>query len=98
MLNWDQLNEHKLTVYATKWCPDCRRLQLKLKKHDIDYLLVDIDENPLAAKRLKYKTGHKTIPYIEVNNQRMIPGWHENEIDRFNDERFLRQMENAVTN
>jgi glutaredoxin len=39
-------------MYATAWCPDCRRAREFLRAHQLPFEEIDIEEHPEAAEFL----------------------------------------------
>ncbi len=55
----------KIIVYATAWCPDCRRAKKFLDEHKIAYEYVDIDRNREASATVKQlNNGNRSVPTI----------------------------------
>ena len=55
----------KIIVYATTWCPDCRRAKKFLDDHGITYEYVDIDKNREASAYVKQlNNGMRSVPTI----------------------------------
>lgn len=55
----------KIIVYATSWCPDCRRAKKFLDDHGITYEYVDIDKNREASATVKQlNNGNRSVPTI----------------------------------
>ena len=42
---------HGLVVYCRSWCPDCRRAKSWLESHNIPYVEIDVDDDPIARER-----------------------------------------------
>lgn len=57
--------EQSITVYATEWCPDCRRAKSFLDTHNLPYQWVNIDHDK-AAEQFVIKTnqGMRSVPTI----------------------------------
>ncbi len=54
-----------LTVYTTSWCPFSHRLVTDLDRAGIDYLDIDVDENPDAAVLVQQlNNGNRTVPTV----------------------------------
>lgn len=51
----------RVTMYCTKWCPDCRKARAWLQEHNIGYVEVDVSAAPEAAEKVKGWTGGKLI-------------------------------------
>jgi mycoredoxin len=60
----------RIRVYATKWCGDCRRARLFLKKKQIAYEELDINADPEAAKFvMKANAGKRKVPTFDVGGR-----------------------------
>ena len=59
------MSEQSVIVYATDWCPDCRRAKRFLDRHNIPYQWVNIDHDK-EAEQLVIKTnqGMRSVPTI----------------------------------
>lgn len=66
-----------LQVYSAAWCPDCRRLEAWLAENGVAHVKVDIESVPGAAERLEAETGKRAIPFILVDGQRWVRGYHK---------------------
>jgi mycoredoxin len=54
-----------LTMYSTPWCGYCRRLARQFDHEDIAYQVVDIEQDPTAAKFVTaVNNGNRTVPTI----------------------------------
>jgi mycoredoxin len=54
-----------IIVYATAWCPDCRRARFFLKRNNIPCEEIDIDQNPEAAEIVKgLNGGNRSVPTL----------------------------------
>ena len=55
----------KLTMYSTQWCGYCQRLKAQLKRENIDFDEVDIEQDENAANLVeKVNGGNRTVPTI----------------------------------
>jgi mycoredoxin len=59
------MSVQSVIVYATDWCPDCRRAKRFLDKHNIPYQWINIDHDK-DAEQLVIKTnrGMRSVPTI----------------------------------
>jgi mycoredoxin len=58
-------NNEAITMYGTSWCSDCHRAQRIFKKYKVDYLYIDIEENPEAVEIVKESNnGRRVVPTI----------------------------------
>jgi mycoredoxin len=54
-----------LTIYSTPWCGYCRRLKGQLERDGIDFVEVDIVEEPDAAEVvMAVNRGNQTVPTL----------------------------------
>jgi mycoredoxin len=64
-------------VYATNWCPDCRKARDFLDSHGIEYTEIDIDRDPEAAAEVVRRMGKRAIPQLVIDGewfQPYVPG------------------------
>jgi mycoredoxin len=87
-----QLRGLDLQVYSAPWCPDCRRLDRWLQENDVPHAKVDLDIVPGAAEKLERETGKRAIPFILVNGQRWVRGYHREIPSRFDPEILVRDL------
>jgi mycoredoxin len=54
-----------LKFYATEWCSDCRRALHYLKKNEIPFEYINIDQDPEGeAWVIKTNHGNRSVPTI----------------------------------
>jgi glutaredoxin-like protein len=52
-------------MYSASWCGDCRRSKRLLDNLKVNYTLVDVENDPLAAAKVKeINGGLQSIPVI----------------------------------
>ena len=52
-------------MYSTVWCGYCQRLKKQLAEHDVDYVEIDIEQNPDAAQIVEQvNEGNQTVPTL----------------------------------
>ncbi len=55
----------KIRMYGTKWCPDCARAKQVFSKHNIQFVWIDIEQDPAASAYVeKVNRGYKSVPTI----------------------------------
>ncbi len=55
----------KIRIYGTKWCPDCARAKQVFSKHNIEFVWIDIEQDPAASAYVeKVNRGYKSVPTI----------------------------------
>lgn len=62
-----------LTVYSAPWCPDCREAKSWLKKHNIAFREINIEEVPGAADEVIKHTGKRAIPQFVIDGKWVQP-------------------------
>jgi glutaredoxin len=60
----------EVRMYATDWCPYCRRAQAFFARQGIRYTHLDIEKSPAAHAEYK-QLGGRGVPVILVGAQRM---------------------------
>lgn len=59
------MNQQKIVVYGTDWCPDCWRAKKVLDEHKIDYSWVDIEQDLEARAYVeRVNNGKRSVPTI----------------------------------
>jgi mycoredoxin len=55
-----------LTMYTTTWCGYCVRLKTALKSQGIEWVEIDIEDDPAAAKFVQQANGgNQTVPTVK---------------------------------
>ena len=58
-----------LTMYSTPWCGYCHRLKSQLDREGIAYEVVDIEQDPDAAKFvMSVNGGNQTVPTMRFDD------------------------------
>ncbi len=97
-MDWNELKNHTVKVYSTPWCGDCRRLKQLFSEKGLEFSEIDIDADSAAAEYLFGKTGKKAIPYIEIDDDCIIRGWHVELSSRWDDQVFFDEITSALNN
>lgn len=87
---------HELAVYTATWCPDCTRLKRWLAATDIKTREVNIDEVDGAAEKLEEETGKRAIPFVLVDGEHWVRGYHKELRNRFDPALFMSELRRAV--
>jgi glutaredoxin len=59
-----------ITMYSTRWCPDCRRAKTFLKERGVEFREVDIEEDPSAEEIvIKANNGRRKVPTLEMGGR-----------------------------
>jgi mycoredoxin len=54
-----------LTMYSTTWCGYCHRLKRQLDREGIEFSIVDIEQEPTAARIVeRANNGNQTVPTL----------------------------------
>lgn len=54
-----------LTMYTTTWCGYCSRLKNQLNREGIDYIEIDVEQDPAAAEFvMSVNGGNRTVPTV----------------------------------
>jgi mycoredoxin len=55
----------QIVMYSTAWCPDCRRAKFFMKRKNIPFLEVDVNEDKTAEAFVKEQNnGNRSVPTI----------------------------------
>ncbi|HEX7744434.1 MAG TPA: mycoredoxin [Micromonosporaceae bacterium] len=58
-----------LTMYSTPWCGYCYRLKSQLERAGIGYEVIDIEQDPQAAKFvMSVNGGNQTVPTVRFGD------------------------------
>lgn len=58
-----------ILVYATEWCPYCRRARSLLDRKRVPYTVLDVNRNPDLWDEIARRTGRDTVPQIFVGDR-----------------------------
>lgn len=81
------LAEVRIEMYATSWCPSCRRAREYLEYSDIAYTEYDIDDDSRAKARLAQINPRTSIPTFQIDDIVQVG---------FSEESFEHQLNEAV--
>lgn len=57
----------RIVVYGAYWCSDSRRTRRFLNRHGVPYTLVDVDEDPKAAQKVReWNKGFLSTPTLDI--------------------------------
>lgn len=60
-------------MYSTTWCGDCRMAKHVFDSRQIDYQVIDIDDDPQAAELVqRLNGGFRTVPTILFPDGRIL--------------------------
>lgn len=63
----------KVVLYSTSWCGYCAKTRAYFAENKVDYLDLDIEKSPLAAKQFAQLSG-EGVPKVVIGN-RLIWGY-----------------------
>jgi mycoredoxin len=73
-------NPSKIVMYATEYCPDCRRAKAFFEANNIEYLRVGLEGNEAATDFvMNINNGNQSVPTIIFPDGSVLvePGWGE---------------------
>ena len=56
-------------LYLTEWCPFCQRAKALLKKKNVSFTEIDVDDRPDLRSWLVSASGQRTVPQVFINGQ-----------------------------
>ena len=56
-----------VTVYSKGWCPFCRRAKALLTQKGVDFIEIDIDQQPEKRDEMTQRSKRNTVPQIFIN-------------------------------
>jgi len=59
----------EITVYSTRFCPFCVQAKMLLKKLELDFTDIPVDNNPELRQEMMNLSGGYTVPQIFINQQ-----------------------------
>ncbi|HKY01339.1 MAG TPA: glutaredoxin 3 [Burkholderiales bacterium] len=66
-----------IVMYATEWCPYCRRAEQLLKsKGVVEFEKIRVDLEPHRREEMMQKSGRRTVPQIWIGD-RHIGGYDD---------------------
>lgn len=80
-----------LTVYSKNHCPFCDQAKALLKRKNIAFEEVKIDENP-AARQFIVEAGHRTVPQIYRGKELFVEGGYTG-LAKLSDSDFKKLLE-----
>lgn len=80
-----------LTVYSKNHCPFCDQAKALLKRKNIAFEEVKIDESP-EARRFILEAGHRTVPQIYKGTQVFVEGGYSG-LAKLDDEELKKRLE-----
>jgi glutaredoxin 3 len=62
----------RVTVYTTTTCPYCVMVKNFLREQGVPFEEVNVQQDPVAARKLVETTGQIGVPQIEIDGQWVI--------------------------
>ncbi|KYD24673.1 glutaredoxin family protein [Geobacillus sp. NFOSA3] len=62
----------RVTVYTTTTCPYCVMVKNFLREQGVPFEEVNVQRDPVAARKLVETTGQVGVPQIEIDGQWVI--------------------------
>ena len=60
-------------LYSAWWCGHCHRLKSQLRRADISFDEVNIENDPQASERIIAQTGgHRVIPAVAIGERLLV--------------------------
>lgn len=75
------MEEEKVIVYSTSFCPYCTSLKRFLEKKEVDFEEIDVSEDEEAAEEMIEKSGQKGVPVLEIGGE-MVVGFDREKISQ----------------
>jgi glutaredoxin len=70
-----------IQMYATSWCPSCRRARAWLQANSVRFVEYDVERSAAAERRLRQLNPKGSVPTIEVDG-RVLVGFGEQSMGR----------------
>ena len=60
----------KVVMYTTTFCGDCRAARAFLDQHNVDYTVINIEDDPEAVKLvMRVNNGKRSVPTFDIDGQ-----------------------------
>jgi glutaredoxin 3 len=59
----------KVMMYATGWCPYCRRAESLLRDKGVAFDWIDVEDHPGRREEMMRLSGRRTVPQIWIGEQ-----------------------------
>ncbi len=66
------MEEPKIRIFSTEYCPYCHTLKEFLKGYNIKFEDIDVAANPQALQEMIEKSGQVGVPVVEINGQIIV--------------------------
>ncbi len=58
----------KVVMYATEWCPYCRRAEALLRAKGANLEKIDLDAQPARRAEMQRRSNRRTVPQIFIGD------------------------------
>jgi glutaredoxin 3 len=62
------MEERRILVYITSWCPYCDRARQLLQSKGVAFREIDIEEHPEARAEMMARSGRRSVPQIFIGD------------------------------
>lgn len=60
----------RIEIYGAHWCTDTIRTRHYLNRHGVPYILMDVDQDPEAARKvMEWNQGNLSTPTLEIEGR-----------------------------
>ncbi|MCI0616330.1 glutaredoxin family protein [bacterium] len=61
---------NKIVMYTTTFCGDCRAARAFLDEHNVEYIVVNIENDPEAVKLvMQVNNGKRSVPTFDIDGR-----------------------------
>jgi glutaredoxin 3 len=60
------MNQARIVMYSTGWCPYCQRARNFLGLKNLGYEEIDVESDPKLREEMKARSGRSTVPQIFI--------------------------------
>jgi len=72
----NNVNDQRVEIYSTKYCPYCTRARMLLDSKGVDYIEFRVDRDVNLRQEMEARSRRKSVPQIFVGNKH-IGGFDE---------------------
>ncbi len=62
------MEEPRILVYITSWCPYCDRARQLLQSKAVAFTEIDIEQHPEARAEMVARSGRRSVPQIFIGD------------------------------
>ncbi len=72
-INEEMPPEGDIIMYCNSWCPDCKKARAWFAENNIEYVEVDINQDPISAKLVRsWANGNLVTPTFNIRGKIII--------------------------